>query len=51
MRVPNVAGGKLPRLADLGITATALEGVASAYLGSAMGRARLNLLRRAAGRA
>ena len=50
MQVPNVAGGVLPGLAALGIQATALEGVASAYLGHAMGRARLNRLRTLAGR-
>ena len=50
MQVPNVASGVLPGLAALGINATALEGVASAYLGQDMGRARLNRLRRLASR-
>lgn len=50
MSVPNVASGTLPGLDSLGITATALEAVAPVYLGDAFGRARLNRLRRAAGR-
>ena len=50
MQVPNIAGGVLPGLQALGITPTALEGVASAYLGQHMGRARLNRLRTLAGR-
>ncbi len=50
MQVPNVAGGALPGLAALGITATALDAVAPDYLGAASGRARLNRLRREAGR-
>ena len=33
MRLPNVASGKLPGLAELGITAMALEAVAPGYLG------------------
>ena len=40
MQVPNVASGQLPGLASLGITATAVEAVAPAYLGQAPGRAR-----------
>jgi NADH dehydrogenase len=53
MRVPNVATGPLsglPGLAELGITATALEAVAPAYLGSRFARARLNRWRAGAGR-
>ena len=40
MQVPNVASGSLPGLAWLGITPTALEAVAPAYLGHSPGRAR-----------
>ena len=50
MRVPNVATGQLPGLADLGIAATALEAVAPGYLGQSDGRARLEPLRARAGR-
>ena len=50
MRTPNVASGKLPGLRDLGITPTALEAVAPAYLGAAFGRARMQRWRAVAGR-
>jgi NADH dehydrogenase len=50
MRVPNVASGRLPGLADLGIQATALEAVAPAYLGSGFNRARYDRWRAGAGR-
>lgn len=50
MKVPNVASGTLPGLADLGITATALEAVAPGYLGSRAACARLNRWRALAGR-
>ena len=33
MRVPNVASGRLPGLADLGIAAASLESIAPGYLG------------------
>jgi len=45
MKVPNVASGQLPGLADLGITPAALEAVAPGYLGAHSGRARLDHLR------
>jgi NADH dehydrogenase len=45
MRVPNVAGGKLPGLAQLGIEAASLEAVAPTYLGRTSGCARLDPLR------
>jgi NADH dehydrogenase len=45
MRVPNVATGTLPGLAELGIEPTALEAVAPGYLGPRHGRARLEPLR------
>ncbi len=50
MAVPNVAGGKLPNLAALGITASALEAVAPGYLGRQQACSRLDRLRRFAGR-
>jgi NADH dehydrogenase len=50
MRVPNVAGGQLPGLEALGITATALEAVGPGYLGQCAGRARLERWRAGAGR-
>jgi uncharacterized protein YbjT (DUF2867 family) len=40
MRVPNVAGGVLPGLAALGITAAPVEAVAAGYLGGAAGPGR-----------
>lgn len=42
MKVPNVATGRLPGLQSLGITPTALEAVAPAYLGTAPNQAHLN---------
>jgi NADH dehydrogenase len=42
MRVPNVAGGRLPGLEALGITATPLEAVAPGYLGGRAACARLD---------
>ena len=45
MRVPNVASGALPGLADLGITPAPVEGVAAGYLGAREGPARLVPLR------
>lgn len=45
MRVPNVASGSLPGLADLGIEPAALEAVAPAWLGGRSGCARLDALR------
>jgi len=50
MKLPNIASGRLPGLAALGITPTALEAVAPGYLGGQHGRARLEKLRAAAGR-
>jgi uncharacterized protein YbjT (DUF2867 family) len=50
MRVPNVATGSLPGLADLGIQATALEAVAPGYLGQQQACGRLNRWRAGAGR-
>jgi len=50
MRVPNVASGQLPGLADLGIQASALEAVAPAYLGPAFNRGRYDRWRARAGR-
>ena len=42
MSVPNVASGTLPGLAELGITASALEAVAPGYLSGSATRARLD---------
>ena len=42
MRVPNVASGKLPGLAQLGITASTIEAVVPDYLSSGRGAARLD---------
>jgi uncharacterized protein YbjT (DUF2867 family) len=50
MRVPNVATGSLPGLAELGIQATALEAVAPSYLGRQQACGRLNRWRAGAGR-
>jgi NADH dehydrogenase len=50
MAVPNVASGKLPGLAALGITATALEAVAPGYLDGQQACSRLDSLRKLAGR-
>jgi NADH dehydrogenase len=50
MAVPNIASGKVPGLAALGITATPLEAVAPGYLGAQMDCARLDRWRAGAGR-
>jgi uncharacterized protein YbjT (DUF2867 family) len=50
LQVPNVASGQLPGLADMGITAAALQAVAPQYLGPDFARAKLERLRRFAGR-
>jgi uncharacterized protein YbjT (DUF2867 family) len=50
MRVPNVATGSLPGLAELGIEATALEAVAPHYLGGQQACGRLNSWRAGVGR-
>ena len=50
MRVPNVASGRLPGLAELGIQASALEAVAPGYLGQAFNRGRFDRWRTGAGR-
>jgi uncharacterized protein YbjT (DUF2867 family) len=50
MKLPNIASGLLPGLAELGITPTALEAVAPGYLGGQHGRAKLEKLRAGAGR-
>jgi uncharacterized protein YbjT (DUF2867 family) len=42
MRTPNVAGGKLPGLAALGIAPATLDSVAPGYLGAGRGPARLD---------
>ncbi len=42
MRTPNVASGKLPGLADLGITPATLESIARSYLGAELGPGRLD---------
>ena len=50
MKQPNVASGKLPGLAELGITPAALEAIAPGYLGPVHGRAKLEKLRAGARR-
>ncbi|MDP1647651.1 MAG: complex I NDUFA9 subunit family protein [Rubrivivax sp.] len=50
MRVPNVASGRLPGLAELGVQASALEAVAPGYLGQAFNRGRFDRWRTGAGR-
>ena len=50
MKLPNIASGKLPGLAELGITPAALEAIAPGYLGAQQGRARLEKLRAGARR-
>ena len=50
MRVASVGTGSMPGLEALGITATALEAVVPAYLGSAQGRARYDRMRAGTGR-
>lgn len=50
MQVPNVASGRVPGLQALGIQAAVLEAVAPQYLGSQVGRARLNRWRGMTGR-
>ncbi len=50
MAVPNVASGRLPNLAALGITASALEAVAPGYLGGQQACSRLDHFRKLAGR-
>ncbi|MBA4176925.1 MAG: NAD-dependent dehydratase [Leptothrix sp. (in: Bacteria)] len=50
MKCPNIASGRLPGLAALGITPAALEAVAPGYLGRHQGCARLERLRAGAGR-
>ncbi len=50
MRVPNVASGRMPGLAELGIQASALEAVAPGYLGQAFNRGRFDRWRTGAGR-
>ena len=45
MRVPNVATGKLPGLAELGIHPAPLEAIAPTYLGPARGCGRFNVWR------
>jgi NADH dehydrogenase len=50
MRVPNVATGRMPGLAELGITPATLDSVAPAYLGSDQGIGRLDRWRAHAGK-
>jgi NADH dehydrogenase len=45
MRVPNVATGRLPGLADLGLTPASLESIAPGYLAPGRGLARLDAWR------
>jgi NADH dehydrogenase len=42
LRVPSVASGRLPGLADLGITAAPIAAVAPGYLAPGQGLARLD---------
>ena len=50
MKVPNVAGGVLPGLAELGITPQSISAVVPAYLAEGQGCARLDAWRSKAGR-
>ncbi|MDP1956531.1 MAG: complex I NDUFA9 subunit family protein [Polaromonas sp.] len=54
MRLPNIASGNLPGLSDLGITPSALAGIAAGYLGPVSGgwglRSNLTARRKTAGR-
>jgi len=50
MQVPNIASGRLPDLAALGIQARSLAAIAPGYLQPLEGCARLNEMRKAAGR-
>jgi NADH dehydrogenase len=50
MKVPNVASGRLPGLAELGIEPAALAAVAPLYLGQRPGRMRFGRFRAEAGR-
>lgn len=50
MQLPNVASGKLPGLASLGIKPASLAQIAPGYLGHSDGRARLDALRAVARR-
>ncbi len=50
MRVPNVASGALPGLAELGITPASLEAIAPSYLSPGRGTARLDEMRATARR-
>ncbi len=50
MKVPNVASGRLPGLAELGIEPAALAAVAPLYLGQRPGRQRFGRFRAQAGR-
>lgn len=50
LSVPNVAGGKLPGLASLGIQASTLEAVVPGYLAPGQSEARLDVWRRKARR-
>ncbi len=49
MRVPNIASGQLPGLAELGITPAALEAVAPGYLGDLFMRPQLDRWRAGSG--
>ncbi|MFY7863326.1 complex I NDUFA9 subunit family protein [Roseateles sp.] len=50
MKIPNVASGRLPDLATLGIQAQSMAAVLPTYLGASEGCARLDRLRRKSGR-